>query len=159
MPTPDIRLRPVGEADLAFVRDVYASTRQAELDLTGWPPQQRAAFVDMQFNAQLADYTRRWPESRHDLILVDGHPAGRLWVDRSPTHIHVLDVTVLPEWRNHGVATALLRGLIDEARGSGRSFDLHVERGNRAIRLYERLGLTVLDSDGPIYLRMGIGRS
>ncbi len=153
--TSHVELRAVTDAELAFVRDVYASTRQAELDLTPWSEAERAAFVDMQFTAQLTDYRRRYPQARHDLIVVDGEPAGRFYVDRSPRRIHVLDIALLPAWRGRGIATALLGALVDEARRDRKALDLSVERWNPAASLYRRLGLEVVE-EGPIYLRMEI---
>ena len=156
MTEADIRLRPVTDADRPFLREVYASTREAELELTGWGKEQRDAFVGMQFEAQRADYAHRHPGARHDLILVDGEAAGRLYVDRTATSILVIDIALLPAWRRRGVATALLSSLTAEARAGGRTLQLHVERFNPARALYERLGLRVVE-EGPVYLRMEHG--
>ena len=153
MRAPTVSLRLATDEDRDFLREVYASTRAAELALTGWDETTSAAFVTMQFEAQWVDYHRTRPEATLHIVLVDGVAAGRLWVDRSGAGIHVLDIAVLPAWRGRGVATHLLAALQREARRHHRTLSLHVERFNRARDLYERLGLRVVD-EGPVYLRM-----
>ena len=150
---PDVRLRPAADADLEFLRSVYASTREAELDLTGWSPEQRAVFVTMQFDAQRAEYRRAHPDARLDVVVVDGSDAGRLWVDRTPDAILVMDIAILPGWQGRGVATRLLSDLIEEACRGSQVVALHVERFNRARSLYGRLGFEVVE-EGPVYLRL-----
>ncbi|HET9050303.1 MAG TPA: GNAT family N-acetyltransferase [Candidatus Dormibacteraeota bacterium] len=153
MSPPDVRLRPATGADVDFLRSVYASTRAEELDLTGWSPEQRAVFVSMQFDAQRADYARRHPDGRLDVVVVDGNDAGRLWVDRTPEAILVMDIALLPAWRGRGVASRLLSDLVAEAATRSQVVVLHVEKFNRARRLYERLGFEVVE-DGPLYVRL-----
>lgn len=55
---------------------------------------------------------------------------------------HVMNVAVAPEWRRHGVATALLTRLLDETRHDAkRGYTLEVRVSNvGAISLYERFG-------------------
>ena len=55
---------------------------------------------------------------------------------------HVMNVAVAPEWRRHGVATALLARLLDETRHDAqRGYTLEVRVSNvGAISLYERFG-------------------
>jgi ribosomal protein S18 acetylase RimI-like enzyme len=61
-------------------------------------------------------------------------------VDRNADRVHILDVTVLPEYRNRGVGTALLRQLMDEAGASRKPLTIYVEFFNPSLRLFERLG-------------------
>ncbi len=50
-PFGTLGLRPEEPQDQAFLFELYASTRREELDAWGWPPQARAAFLRMQFQA------------------------------------------------------------------------------------------------------------
>ena len=51
--------------------------------------------------------------------------------------------------RGRGVGTALLRTLVGQAGAQGhRALSLSVEDGNRARRLYERAGFTVVGRSG-----------
>jgi GNAT superfamily N-acetyltransferase len=140
----ELVLRSVEPADQELLLRAYASTRAGEMALTGWDAATRDAFVRMQFQAQTHHYRRCWPASEHAVIEVHRagavHAAGRLWTDRRADAIHVLDIVVLPTWAGRGIGTQCLRRLIDEAAASGRAVSIHVEQGNPARRLYERLG-------------------
>ena len=142
--TPVIALRPVTPDDDALLLAIYRGTREGELALAGWDEPTCAAFVHQQFEAQRTHYQAHWPDARHDLVLCRGthgtEVAGRLWVDRRPDTIHVLDIALLPAWRGRGIGETCLRRLIEEARASGRAVSIHVEQGNPARNLYERLG-------------------
>jgi ribosomal protein S18 acetylase RimI-like enzyme len=102
----------------------------------------------MQFDAQDADYRRRNPAGTFDVIEVDGLPAGRLYVDRRPDDIRIVDIALLPEFRGAGVGRRLLGQLMDEASVSGRKLSIHVEIHNRAAGLYERLGFEAVAERG-----------
>jgi ribosomal protein S18 acetylase RimI-like enzyme len=146
---PDaVSLRPVTEQDRDFLVGLYGSTRDEELSQVAWAEGEREAFVRMQFDAQDADYRRRNPEGSFDVIEVAGRPAGRLYVDRRPGEIRIVDIAMLPEHRGAGVGTQLLRRLMDEAGGSGRTLTMHVEIHNRAADLYGRLGFVVVAEQG-----------
>jgi ribosomal protein S18 acetylase RimI-like enzyme len=147
----EVALRPVRSSDRPFLAQLYASTRAEELAVLPWPEEQKAAFVAQQFEAQDAAYRTCYDGATFEVIEVDGEPAGRLYVDRTVGEIRVVDITLLPEYRGSGVGTALLRGLLAEADAGGRRVTIHVERFNRALRLYERLGFSVVEDKG-VYL-------
>jgi GNAT superfamily N-acetyltransferase len=145
---PPIDLRPAGPADAEFLYRVYASTRYEELAPLCWEPAQVEAFLRMQFRAQDAHYRQHYPDAAFDVILLGGVPAGRLYVDRWPDQIRVMDITLLPEFRGAGVGTLLLTRLQAEATADGRRVSIHVERFNPARRLYQRLGFIPAGSTG-----------
>ncbi|MBV9195928.1 MAG: GNAT family N-acetyltransferase [Solirubrobacterales bacterium] len=97
----------------------------------------------MQFTAQDRAYRRASRGGSPDLVLLDGEPIGRLWVDRSESPIHVIDIALLPEQRGRGIGTVLLEQLVGEARRAGKAGRLRVLRTNRALSLYRRLGFRV----------------
>ncbi len=136
-----LSLRPVSPADDAFLFELYASTRPdiASLGLAG---AQRDMLLRVQWMAQRHGYQSRYPHGEHQLVLVDGHPAGRLWVAREPEELRVVDVSLLPAHRGAGVGTELLRALQQEAAAAGKPLRLSVARDNPAQRLYARLGFT-----------------
>ena len=53
-----------------------------------------------------------------DLVIVEGSPAGRLYVDRSGDPVHVIDITLAPEYRNR-CAVAASAGAGADARRCG----------------------------------------
>jgi GNAT superfamily N-acetyltransferase len=136
-----LSLRPVSPADDAFLCELYASTRPdiASLGLSG---AQLDIFMRMQWMAQRHGYQTRFPHGEHQLVLVDGRPAGRLWVAREPTALWLVDVSLMPAQRGAGVGTELLRALQQEAAAAGKPLRLSVARDNPAQRLYARLGFT-----------------
>ena len=75
-------LRPATPEDDAFLFALYASTRAEELDAWGLSGPAREAFLRMQFTAQQQHYRAQLPRADHQIILLDGAPAGRLLVDR-----------------------------------------------------------------------------
>lgn len=151
----EVELRPATPDDYEELVAVYASTRADELaQVTFWDDAQKLAFCRMQYDAQKADYDQRYPEPQYDLILLEGRPAGRIWVGRDDELIHMLDISLLPWARGQGIGTALVRGLIEEARASGKHLRHMVFVLNEgARRLYERLGFVVFEEVGP-YLHM-----
>jgi ribosomal protein S18 acetylase RimI-like enzyme len=145
-------LRPVRESDQAHLYRVYASTREEELAVVDWDDGERDAFLRQQFAAQDAQY-RTYPHASLDIIEVDDQPAGRLYVARWAEEIRIIDIALLPAYRNRGIGTALLRELLDEAAASGRRLTVHVEKFNPARALYERLGFGEV-ADLGVYLLM-----
>ncbi|MCW3058899.1 MAG: putative acetyltransferase protein [Capsulimonas sp.] len=150
---PQITLRPETPEDEPFLYDVYASTRQQELMATGWDAEQKAQFLRMQFQAQHSFYQSQFPSAQYNVLLQDGDPIGRLYVDRRETELRILDIALLPPFCNQGLGTQLIQELMLEAAGQGVPLSLHVETFNRARTLYGRLGFTEVQNDG-LYILM-----
>ena len=122
--------------DEPFLFSVYSSTRVDELALTGWSEEQKDAFLQMQFRAQQGQYQYTYPNAINQIIESDGVPAGRLIVDHSEGATLLVDIALLPQFRNLGLGTSLLRSL----QAEGKKINLHVIRSNLAVELYQRLG-------------------
>jgi ribosomal protein S18 acetylase RimI-like enzyme len=136
-------LRPVSPADDAFLLELYASTRP-DIAALGLADTQREVLLRVQWMAQRHGYQARFPHGEHQLVLLDGRPAGRLWVAREPGELRLVDVSLLPAHRGAGLGTALLRALQQEAAAAGKPLRLSVARDNPARRLYARLGFTAV---------------
>jgi len=126
--------------DEPFLVRVLADTRREELDLLPWGETEKDAFIRSQHAAQHSHYTASWPEASLHVVLVDDEPAGRIYVQRDAEAIHLLEISLLREHRDRGVGTSLLQSLLAEADLRGVKVTAHVERGSRALGLYERLG-------------------
>jgi ribosomal protein S18 acetylase RimI-like enzyme len=146
-----VELLPVAAGDREFLYRVYASTRAEELAGVPWDDAQKDAFLRMQFDAQDQWYREQYPQATYDVIVVDGDPAGRLYLHRGKTEIRIVDIALLPEHRGSGVGASLLRDLLAEADAGGKRVTIHVERMNPALRLYGRLGFSVAEDKG-VYL-------
>ena len=78
-------------------------------------------------------------------------PVGRLYVDRWPREVRIVDISLLPEHRGRGLGGALLAAVFAEADAAGKPVSIHVERFNPALRLYTRLGFAFREDKG-VYL-------
>lgn len=150
---PTLHLRPIHAGDEAFLRRVYASSRAAEIALTGWDRVTAEVFLRMQFDAQHHHYRQHYPQARYDIVERDGEPAGRLYVARAQDEIRVIDIALLEAHRGQGIGSTLLGGLLAEAAVKGQRVVIHVEENNPAFTLYERLGFCPAGTQG-MYRRM-----
>lgn len=141
-------LRPSLDADREFLVSLYADVRSDELDQVEWPEGARDAFVRMQFDAQDSQYRASNPEGSFDVVEVGGVAVGRLYVDRRPDDIRIVDIALLREHRGRGIGEALVRAVLAEAAASGRTASIHVEVHNRARTLYDRLGFVPVAERG-----------
>ena len=146
-----ITRRPVQRTDHAFLLELYASTRVDELALTDWTPEQKQVFLRMQFDAQAAHYETYYGGSEFSVVEVDGVAAGRLYVARWASEIRVVDVALIPAFRNLGIGSRLIRAILAEGAASGKPVTIHVEKFNPALRLYQRLGFLPKE-DKDVYL-------
>lgn len=143
-----LTFRPITDADLPFLKRVYASTRQDELAQIPWPDEQKAAFVDMQFRAQHSHYRLHHADMDWLVIERDNEPIGRLYLERNDHEHSIVDITFLSEHRGQGLGTALLHDLVDEAAAAGKPMAIYVEKFNPAMNLYRRLGFVKVDDHG-----------
>ena len=153
MSTPELSLRPATDGDLEFLFRVYAASRQEELAQVPWTAEQKEAFLRQQFEAQHAWWREHYTGASFDVVLVDGAPAGRLYVDEWPREIRIVDVALLPTHRGGGVGTRLLERVIARGDAAGKPVSIHVEKFNPALRLYQRLGFELVEDKG-VYLLM-----
>lgn len=154
--TDTISLRTAAPDDRVLLRAIYGSTRQHELDRTDWDDRQKEAFIDHQFDAQDEYYKKVYPDSDYDILLYEGQPAGRLYVERHliPGTIRIVDIALLPDFRNQGIGQIVLNLLQEEAAQTSKSLSIHVERFNPAMRLYERLGFQKIKETHGVYYLM-----
>lgn len=144
----NLRTRAEIYDDQDFLMELFASTRSVELGMFGTDEQKRA-FVSMQFSA----LTRCYPKA-HSTIILDGQmPIGRTIIDRTPDELRLVDISLLPEYRNRGIGAFLVRQLLAESRESQIPVRLHVFKFGDAVRFYKRLGFQLVEDDGS-YLKM-----
>jgi len=147
-------LRPARPADQEFLFRLYASTRP-EVSAFGWAAQQQEAFLRMQFNAQQRWYQTVYPECEHNIILTNETLVGRMLVSSNRDSVTLVDISLLPEYRNRGIGAALIHTLIETAMAEGQAVKLQVLRMNPAQHLYQRLGFVVTGQD-EMYIQMEI---
>lgn len=145
-------LRPAQAGDEDFLYRLYASTRP-EVSAFGWPPEQQQAFLRMQFNAQQRWYQTAYPLAEHSIITAGQETIGRVLVSRDKNSATLVDISILPEYRGHGIGGTVVRELIRQSSSRGETLRLQVLRTNPAQRLYLRLGFLQTGEDA-MYLQM-----
>ena len=147
----NITFRPITPDDEPFLYRVYASTRLEELAPLQWSEAQMTEFLTMQFQAQHTYYQEQFPNASFQIILLDGQAIGRLYRELRGNNLHILDIALLPEYRNQGIGTRLLQDIIDEGDKGGHPVSIYVEFNNPALRLYQRLGFHQIQIHGIYY--------
>ena len=143
-----IGFRPVDDADMQFLHDLYASTRAEELSVVDWPETQKRAFLSMQFEAQHRYYHEQYPDAEYLVVQQDDIDIGRIYLHRRADELRLIDIALMPEARNHGLGNKLLKELLDEGQASSLPIRIHVETFNPAMRLYLRLGFQPIEDQG-----------
>jgi ribosomal protein S18 acetylase RimI-like enzyme len=154
-----VSVRPEREEDSRFLETVYCSTREAELAPVPWPAEQKAGFLAQQFRAQTESYRNNYPGAQFLILMVDAADAGRLYLHDRTDEIRIMDIALLPTFRNHGVGSAVLKHILGEGSASNRRVSIHVEVFNPALRLYERLGFRAVASTDVYVLMEWIPRA
>jgi ribosomal protein S18 acetylase RimI-like enzyme len=148
-----LSLRTITPEDRKFLFLVYASTRQPEMAALEWTVNQKIEFLRMQFNAQHTYYQEQFSNASFQIILLNGEPIGRLYVDHRDDEIRIIDIALLMEYRNQGFGTELMTNILTEAKNSLLPVRIHVEQFNPAMQLYKRLGFYEIDHTG-VYVLM-----
>lgn len=147
-----ISLRPATPEDREFLLDLFAGARD-DLSCANLETGQKQLLVELQFNARENQYRFAYPNATNNIIVAGVREVGSIIVNRGERDIHVVDLSLVPECRNRGIGTKVLRTLLEEALADAKIVGLQVAVTNRAIRLYERLGFSTI-KDGGAYISM-----
>ena len=155
----DIDLRPLTLSDQPFLWEMLY---QALYVPPGGPPFPRAILDD----PDIACYVQGWgrPGDWGLLASAGGVPAGAIWLRQwsgnekgygyvSPLFPE-LSIALLPEYRNMGLGTRMLKTVIAMAQAQYPGLSLSVVGSSPAHRLYERLGFRKVGQimDSPVML-------
>lgn len=144
-----LTVRSSGPGDRAFFRALFATTRLDAPILAQWPQRERDVFLDSQFQYQDQHYRGFYATADFLVIERRGAPAGRLILERGEDEWRIVDIGFVPAQRGQGLGTALLRDIQRQAAAAGaRCVLLSVEVGNRAYKVYARLGFVETDNSG-----------
>ena len=145
---PNLELVPEQEADTAFLRDLYVSTRWQEMAQVPWPEEARRAFLGEQFQLQRDHYRKNYVGAEFLVVREHGQPIGRMYLYASPREIRLMDIALVESKRGIGLGRALVEALMIIAREDDAEVTLHVETNNAALHLYERLGFHLIENRG-----------
>jgi GNAT superfamily N-acetyltransferase len=147
-PNNSLSLRPATGEDAPFLLELYKSSRGEDLRELGWDETRVAEFLDLQYEAQRTFDAQDHALANDEVILSAGERAGRLLVDSRENEVRCIDMALLPEFRNRGLGTLLLRRLQGEAAKANKPLRLQVIRYSRAVSLFERLGFVRTSETG-----------
>lgn len=148
---PIVALRIVQSSDKDFLSKLYASTRDHENVV--WSEINERDFLRTQFELQTQSYDLQFPDATHRIITYDNIDVGRVILQEHDDHLHIIDLSILTEYRGRGIATDLLAAFLAHAQGGKVPVLLFVERLNPAMRLYARLGFQKI-SETPTHLKL-----
>jgi len=141
MAAPAYGLRPSTADDLPFVLALDKANAVAEVE--------RALVWDE--DTARTRVTRRFRPGRDWLVTKHGESIGLLSLDRRDDAIVVRHIELLPEHQNHGIGSALIRGVLDFGAAQKLPVRLRIAKQNPARSLYERLGFAVTAEDDRKY--------
>lgn len=120
-----------------------------------WPEQAKRAFCDSQFDLQHRHYLTYAMPGAFTIVMRDDQAVGRLYLQWTPTELHVVDILLLPGVQGQGIGSTLLRWLQFLLPQTGMaSLGLQVLQHNTAAhQLYQRLGFQALEVQG-MHVRM-----
>jgi ribosomal protein S18 acetylase RimI-like enzyme len=150
---PGITLRAIDHGDDEFLFELFRSAHEHKFVALCWSEEQLCQLLRTQFTTQEWQYRGRYADAELTIILADGEPVGRLYVRRGEDEIVLIDITIAAAHRNRKIGSVLVERLLAEGRRDGKAVRAHVERTNRARRLWMRLGFQVIEDLG-IYLRL-----
>lgn len=110
----EFQSRAVIADDEAFLFRLYAATRE-DLDAVGLPQEKKAVLLKLQFNAQRQQYAFAFPEADHSILMVEGQPVGRTFINRQPGNYCLVVITLLPLFRGRGLGTVVINDLLGNA--------------------------------------------
>ncbi|HEY3780531.1 MAG TPA: GNAT family N-acetyltransferase [Fimbriimonadaceae bacterium] len=140
-----VSARSATAEDDTFLFEVFCSSRA---DLSLLPDEVRGPILEMQFKAKQAQYASSFPDANQSILVFEEKPVGTTLVNED-TELRLVDIAILPEFRNRGIGTAFIQQLCL----SGKAITLHVAHGNPAENLYRRLGFQEIQRDD-VYIEM-----
>ena len=144
---PPLVLREPGDGDQAFIRTLYASTRD-DLRLLPLPAAALENLVAMQQRAHEEGRRAAYPQARVLIMEAGGMPCGRVVLDIGGHAWRLLDIALLPEMRSRGLARQVLAAIQAQAAPRRASIGLAVQRSNAAaLGLYRRCGFAIVGGD------------
>jgi len=143
-----LRLRDATEDDLQITYEITEDAMRGYVEETwgSWDPEEQQQKHRVNFT----------PET-HRVLVVEDEVAGFVAVEEFPTHVWLVKLYVLTKFRDQGLGSQVLQGVLKSAKAQGKPVTLRVLRVNkRAQALYAKHGFQVTD-ESPERLFMASG--
>lgn len=149
--SPVIDRRTAVDADHDFLFEVFCSALVPEDALLASPESEREPLLRARFEAREKQYRESYVLADFDVLTVDGKPAGNLYVDRGDDEFVLINISILPRYRNQGIGTAVVGRLVEDAGRLVLPIRARVPHQSRAVHLLQRLGFEQVGDDGVHY--------
>lgn len=148
-------IRPLAENEIPLLDEFLY---QAIFIPEGVRPPDRAIIRQPELQVYIRDFGKN--ETDHCLVAdADGKIVGAVWARIMDDYGHVDDetpslaISLLPEYRNKGIGTALMLRMLDLLAKSGyRRTSLAVQKANYAAGMYEAVGFGTVDENDEEYI-------
>lgn len=135
-------------ADESFLRDLFFDVRRDEFESAGLPEPALNALLTMQHTAQKRSYELNYPDAKNSIIEFENEKIGRLLIARDAGKIHLIDISLLREFRGKGIGSGILERLKTESEMIG----LSVFKTNfGALNLYRRHDFKIVRESGAYF--------
>jgi ribosomal protein S18 acetylase RimI-like enzyme len=149
--TPSVTRRAATEQDDAFLFELFKAVRSPDFAQAPLPPAQIDLIMSVQFTGQKMTYGAQYSNG-NEIVLLDGKPIGRMWLFRGPAEHHLVDISLLPEFRNRGIGAALVAEAIAAARAAVVRLYCSIAVTNLgSLRFHQRLGFRIVGQDEVYY--------
>lgn len=113
--TSQLSLRPRKDSDTDFLKQLYETSRDEEFQFVVWSnTEERIKFFNQQFEAQQQHFLSNYDNLDYDIVVFHDTDIGRLVLHRLDSHIHCVDVIILPEYRKHGIGHYIMTQITNE---------------------------------------------
>ena len=140
-------IRPSRDADKPFIKSLYNATRD-DLRLIDAESDFVEALIEQQQQAQTVGYGDQFPNAMYFIVEKLNERIGRVVIDFGSNEIRIVDIAFIPQARNKGYGTTVIRALKQAAGTACAPLVLTVYKSNSvAKRFYEQEGFKVEQSD------------
>jgi len=137
---------PAREQDRMFEFEVFVSAKLSEMKLRKDPLYGSVSEAELEslmakaFHAKRRELRMRYPGLRYEIVKYGDIPIGTIATDETGDVIDLADLAIIKPFRNLGIGTRLIRGLLRHAERQGKPVRVFLEAGSPALRLFLRNG-------------------
>lgn len=135
------------DSDDFFLFDLFLKNKKLELGWQDADPVLIEPILHIQWNARNQHYTQHYPLAKCYIFSLHDNSVGQLTVQHEQHCIHIIDISILPDYHNQGIGTLIIQDLQNIATQSNLSITLNVSTSNSAYFLYKKLGFFDIQQD------------